>query len=129
MNKMHGLGAVHVVDDNDDIRKMLTMVLESHGYTVHANNAGEAFLRAKPTQAPHAMLLDLRMPGMSGLELNTQIKASGNPIPIIFMSGESQPHETQSAITSGAAHFLWKPFDMREMLDVLEKALAVEAPK
>jgi DNA-binding NtrC family response regulator len=50
-------------------------------------------------------------------------------IPVISMSGESQPHETQAADTSGSVHFLWKPFNTREMLDVLEKALATNTPK
>jgi FixJ family two-component response regulator len=126
---MRKLGVVHVVDDNADIRKMLGMVLDSQGYTVHVHEGGAAYLCAAPTQAPHAMLLDVRMPGMSGLELHAKIKESGNDIPIIFMSGESQPHETQAADTSGSVHFLWKPFNTREMLDVLEKALATQARK
>ncbi|PIT81438.1 response regulator transcription factor [Limnohabitans sp. 15K] len=126
---MRKLGVVHVVDDNADIRKMLAMVLESQGYTVHVHEGGAAYLRAAPTQAPHAMLLDVRMPGMSGLELHAKIKESGNDIPVIFMSGESQPHETQAAGNSGAVHFLWKPFNTREMLDVLEKSLAANTPK
>ena len=86
-------------------------------------------MRAEPTQAPHAMLLDVRMPGMSGLELHAKIKESGNDIPVIFMDGEGHPHEMQAADASGAVHFLWKPFNTREMLDVLEKALAPVAPK
>jgi FixJ family two-component response regulator len=125
---MKNPGIVHVVDDNNDIRKMLTMVLENYGYTVYAHETGAAFLRAEPTQAPHAMLLDVRMPVMSGLELHAKIKENGNSIPVIFMTGESQPHEIQAAATSGAVHFLWKPFDMHEMLSLLEKSMAVVGP-
>ena len=69
-------------------------------------------------------IVDLSMPGMSGLELNVRMKASGNPMPVIFMSGESQPHETQAAQDSGAVHFLWKPFNTREMLAVIDRVLS-----
>jgi FixJ family two-component response regulator len=120
-------GLVHVVDDNADIRKMLAMVLQSHGYAVQVHDSGAAYLKAPATQWPHVMLLDVRMPGMSGLELHAHIKASGNDIPVIFMSGESQPHETQAASNSGAVHFLWKPFNTRDMLAVIDQVLS-EAP-
>lgn len=117
-------GLVHVVDDNADIRQMLALVLERQGYTVRVHDSGLAYLNAPATEAPHVLLLDVRMPGMSGLELNAKLKANGNDIPVIFMSGESQPHETQLANNSGAVHFLWKPFNTQEMLEVLEKALS-----
>ena len=117
-------GLIHVVDDNADIRQMLALVLERQGYTVLVHDSGLAYLNAPATEAPHVLLLDVRMPGMSGLELNAKLKANGNDIPVIFMSGESQPHETQLANNSGAVHFLWKPFNTQEMLEVLEKALS-----
>lgn len=117
-------GLIHVVDDNADIRQMLALVLERQGYTVRVHESGFAYLNAPATEAPHVLLLDVRMPGMSGLELNAKLKANGNDIPVIFMSGESQPHETQLANNSGAVHFLWKPFNTQEMLEVLEKALS-----
>ncbi|WP_158270149.1 response regulator transcription factor [Limnohabitans sp. T6-20] len=120
---MHKSGLVHVVDDNADIRRMLALVLESQGYTVRVHDGGEAYLNADPSQAPHVMLLDVRMPGMSGLELHAKLKASGNDIPVIFMSGESQAHETQAANSLGAVHFLWKPFNTQEMLTVIDKVL------
>lgn len=122
---MHTLGLVHVVDDNDDIRKMLTLVLEGRGYTVHSHDSGAAYLQAPATQAPHVMLLDVRMPGMSGLELHAQMRSAGNTMPVIFMSGESQPHEIQAVNNSGAVHFLWKPFNTQEMLRVVAEALGL----
>jgi FixJ family two-component response regulator len=124
---MSKTGLIHVVDDNADIRKMLALVLQSHGYTVHVHDSGAAYLKAPATQRPHVMLLDVRMPGMSGLELHAHMKANGNDIPVIFMSGESQPHETQAASNSGAMHFLWKPFNTRDMLAVIDQVLS-EAP-
>ncbi len=120
---MRKTGLIHVVDDNADIRKMLALVLETHGYTVQVFDSGAAYLNAEPSPGPQVMLLDLRMPGMSGLELHERMKAKGQDMPVIFMSGESQPHETQAASQSGAVHFLWKPFNTREMLAVIDKFL------
>ncbi len=120
---MHLSGLVHVIDDNADIRRMLALVLESQGYTVRVHDGGAAYLNAEPSQAPHVMLLDVRMPGMSGLELHARLKTLGNDIPVIFMSGESQAHETQAAANLGAVHFLWKPFNTLEMLGMIDKAL------
>ncbi len=116
-------GLVHVVDDNTDIRRMLALVLESQGYTVRVHDGGAAYLASPPSDAPHVMLLDVRMPGMSGLELHAKLKESGNDIPVIFMSGESQAHETQAANSLGAVHFLWKPFNTQEMLTVIDQTL------
>ena len=99
---MRKSGLVHVVDDNADIRRMLALVLESQGYTVRVHDGGAAYLAAAPSEAPHVMLLDVRMPGMSGLELHAKLKESGHDIPVIFMSGESQAHETQTANSLGA---------------------------
>lgn len=120
---MQKLQIVHVVDDNDDIRKMLTLVLGGRGYAVQTYPSGAAFLETPPSQAPQVMLLDMRMPGMTGLELHARMKAAGYNMPVIYMSGESQPHETLAAQQSGAVHFLWKPFSTREMLSVIEEAL------
>lgn len=122
------LGLVHVVDDNEDIRKMLALVLAGRGYTVQTHDSGAAFLQAPATQAPHVMLLDVRMPGMSGLALHAQMKAMGNTMPVVFMSGESQPHEIQAVQNSGAAQFLWKPFNTAEMLCLIAEVLGQSPP-
>lgn len=103
---------------------MLTLVLGGRGYEVKTYASGAAFLQSPPSQACQVMLLDMRMPGMNGLELYARMKAAGYEMPVIYMSGESQPHETLAAQQSGAVHFLWKPFSTREMLSVIEGALA-----
>lgn len=121
---MSTTGLVHVVDDNADIRKMLALVLQAHGHTVRVYDSGTAYLNAEPSPGPQVMLLDVRMPGMTGLELHARMKATGQDMPVIFMSGESQPHETAAAKQLGAAHFLWKPFSTKEMLAVIDKFLS-----
>lgn len=122
-------GLVHVVDDNADIRKMLVLVLQSHGHAVRVYDSGTAYLNAEPSQGPQVMLLDVRMPGMTGLELHARMKAIGQDMPVIFMSGDSQPHETEAARQLGAVHFLWKPFSTQKMLEVIDKFLSEAAAR
>ena len=117
---------VEVVDDDEDIRRMLALVLESHGFKVRAHNGGAAYLAAEPVSGPRLMLLDVRMPFMTGIELHAQLKERGDQIPVIFMSGESLPHETQAAQNSDAVAFLWKPFRTQQMLAAIEQAIQVQ---
>lgn len=117
---------VEVVDDDDDVRRMLAMVLESHGFKVRTHNGGAAYLAAEPVSGPRLMLLDVRMPSMTGIELHAQLKARRDPIPVIFMSGESLPHETQAAQHSDAIAFLWKPFRTQQMLAAINQAIQIQ---
>ena len=114
---------IEVVDDNEDIRRMLALVLESRGYLVRQHASGQAYLDAQPSCAPHVMLLDVRMPDMTGLELHARMKARGDTIPVIFMSGESQAHETERITAANAVAFLWKPFSTSQLLQTLERGL------
>lgn len=114
---------IEVVDDNADIRRMLTLVLKSHGFEVRSHENAEAFLNADKPQAPRLLILDVRMPGMSGLELHTRLEAQGQKYPVIFMSGECQPHETRAAESSTAVDFLWKPFNTQQLLQAIERGL------
>jgi two-component system response regulator FixJ len=114
---------VEVVDDDQDIRRMLVLVLEAHGFQVRAHNGGAAYLAAERSVGRRVMLLDVRMPGMSGIAVHAQLKARGDNIPVIFMSGESLPHETIAAQNSDAIAFLWKPFRTQLMLEALDKAI------
>ncbi len=121
---MSKTGLVHVVDDNADIRKTLALVLQAHAHEVRVYDSGSAYLNTDPTPAPQATSMDVRMPGMTGLELHARMKTIGQNMPVIFMSGESQAHETEAAKQLGAVHFLWKPFRTQEMLAVIDKFLS-----
>jgi FixJ family two-component response regulator len=114
---------IEVVDDNPDIRRMLTLVLKSHGFEVRTHESAAAFLQAEVPQAPRLLILDVRMPGMSGLELHKRLQAQGLKFPVIFMSGECQPHETTAAQSSTAVDFLWKPFSTQQLLQAIERGL------
>ena len=88
---------IEVVDDDPDIRRMLQLVLEARGFKVRIHDGAHAYLAAEPVTERRVMLLDVRMPKMTGVELQAQMVKAGNRIPVIFMSGESLPHETLAA--------------------------------
>lgn len=102
---------------------MLSLVLKSHGFEVRSHESAEAFLHADDLQAPRLLILDVRMPGMSGLELHKHLQARGLHFSVIFMSGECQPHETTAAQSSAAVDFLWKPFSTQQLLQAIERGL------
>jgi two-component system response regulator FixJ len=120
---MHDSDWVEVVDDDPDVRKMLVMVLQAHGYKVRAHDGALAYLAAEPLSEKRVMLLDVRMPQMTGIELQAHMVKSGDTVPVIFMSGESLPHEQHAAKLSNAVTFLWKPFRTAELLEAIQEGL------
>lgn len=116
---------IEVVDDDQDIRRVLQMVLEARGFKVRTHDGAHAYLAAEPVTERRVMLLDVRMPKMSGVELQAQMVKSGDHIPVIFMSGESLPHETMAAQQFNAVAFLWKPFGTEEMMAAITKGMAL----
>ncbi len=114
---------IEVVDDDEDVRRMLQLVLESHGFKVRTHNGALAYLAADPVTERRVMLLDVRMPKMSGVELQAHMVSTGDQVPVIFMSGESLPHETLAAQQSNAVTFLWKPFRTEALLEAVAKGL------
>jgi FixJ family two-component response regulator len=115
---------IDVIDDNPDIRRMLGLVLKTHGFEVRTHESALAFLDVERTSGPRLLILDVRMPGMTGLELHTHLLALGENHPVIFMSGECQPHESAVAESSAPVAFLWKPFGTHQLLDAIEQGLA-----
>jgi FixJ family two-component response regulator len=116
---------IEVVDDDPDIRRMLQLVLESRGFKVRTHDGAHAYLAAEPVIERRVMLLDVRMPKMTGVELQAQMVKAGNRIPVIFMSGESLPHETLAAQQSNAVTFLWKPFRTEALLNAVTHGLTL----
>ena len=117
------LGHVVVIDDDAAVRSGLQAMLERHGYTVALHADAIDFLAAAPAPAPAIVLLDMRMPCMIGIDLQAQMKQSGQNLPIIFMSGDSNPDEIITAMKQGAFDFLLKPFGTQDMLDVVARAM------
>lgn len=117
-------GHVYLVDDDPSVRGSLARMLEYMGFTVEVYDGPPAFLRHSMPVAPAVLVLDMRMPGFTGLELQAELIRMGRHTPIVFVSGESQPQEIIDALTRGACHFLLKPFNMDELLREIHKGMA-----
>ena len=119
-------GHVYVVDDNADIRFYLTDLLRQMGYSVEQYEGAAAFLQQSMDISPAVLVLDVRMPGMSGIELQEQMKSMGRQTPIIFISGESQSTEIIRAMKGAPIEFLWKPFQIQALIDAIDRGLVMD---
>lgn len=119
-------GHVYLVDDNPDIRRHLSDLLKTMGYTIESFADAQEFLRLSMDIVPAVLVLDVRMPGMSGVELQKKLEALGRLTPIIFISGESQSQEIIEAMKGGAIEFLWKPFQIQMLIDAIDRGLALD---
>jgi FixJ family two-component response regulator len=114
---------VFVVDDDAAVRDAIKNLLESVGIHVQTFASGAEFVARTPTEAPGCLILDVRLPGMSGLEFQRELIAAGVEIPIIFITGHGDIPITVQAMKAGAVDFLTKPFREQELLDAIHKAL------
>ncbi len=120
-------GLVYLVDDEEVIRNVLSRVFESIRLKVRAFVDARDFLSQYSTDDhPACLLVDLRLPGMSGLNLQEELKRRGVSIPIIFMSGYGDVPSCARAMKNGALEFLEKPFQEQELLDAVCSALDVD---
>lgn len=118
---------VFVVDDDQSVRDSLRLLLKSVGLTTQAKGSAREFLAAyQPTQ-PGCLVLDVRMPDMSGLELQQQLNTRGATIPVIFITGHGDIPMAVEAMQHGAFDFLEKPFRDQELIDRVQRALARDA--
>ncbi len=116
---------VFVVDDHDTIRLTLRALLESEDFKVEDFESPAAFLEAYDGSRKGCLVLDVRMPGMTGLELQEKLVADGIDIPIVFMSGHGDIPLAVKAIKNGALDFVEKPFSDEVMLACVERALKI----
>jgi len=114
---------VYVVDDEFAVRDSLTLLVESNGQAVRSFASAEAFLNDYSPDQPGCLLLDIRMPTMSGLELQEELMARNICIPIIFISGHARIPDSAHAFRAGAVDFLEKPFDNATLMDRVAEAL------
>jgi FixJ family two-component response regulator len=119
-------GHVYVVDDNPDIRFYLTDLLRQMGYSIEGYESAQAFLQQSIEIFPAVLVLDVRMPGMSGVDLQEKMKSLGRNTPIIFISGESESEEIIRAMKGLPIEFLWKPFQIQNLIDAIDRGLAVD---
>jgi FixJ family two-component response regulator len=114
---------VSVIDDDEPVRKSLQRLLRSVGLRVDAFASAEDYLQAQPPQNPGCLLLDVRMPGTSGLDLQAQLQATGCKTPIIFMTAHEDCRAQTQALAAGAVAFLQKPLDDRALLAAVYQVL------
>ncbi len=114
---------VFVVEDDSSMRPALESLIRSVGLRVQAFGSGREFLEQPRTGAPSCLVLDVRLPGLSGLDLQRQLTAAGVPIPIIFITGHGDIPMTVQAMKAGALEFLTKPFRDQELLDAVRQAI------
>lgn len=115
---------VFVIDDDHAIRDGLDSLIRSIGLRVASFASSADFLKASRPNAPSCLVLDVRMPGQSGLDLHSQLRASGIHIPTIFITGHGDIPMTVRAMKEGAMEFLTKPVRGQELLDAIQKAIA-----
>ncbi len=113
---------VHVVDDDDGVRRSVDFLLSHAGYVVRRWDSAEEFLRHADKLTPAAALLDIRMPGMDGLELQREMQRQGFNFPVIVLSGHGDINMAVQAMQAGAIDFLEKPVDRQNLLDAVARA-------
>jgi FixJ family two-component response regulator len=118
---------VFVVDDDEGIRSALKILLTSAGYAVDLFASAREFLARYETSRPGCLLLDVRMPAMTGLELQEELATSGAFLPVIFVTGHADVPIAVQAMRRGAFDFLQKPFTQHDLLDRVARALKADA--
>jgi len=118
---------IHVVDDDDSLRSALQRLLAAAGYRVKAYPSAGEFLLDPPGDAPGCLLLDLRMPGPSGIDLQEALSRHGIRLPVIFLTGHGDLATGVRAMKAGAVDFLTKPVEREPLLAAVARALELDA--
>jgi FixJ family two-component response regulator len=114
---------VFIVDDDDRMRAAMQRLLKTVGLHAESFATPQDFLRRKLPDGPSCLVLDVRLPGMSGLEVQQRLKEAGAQIPIIFITSHGDIPMTVKAMKSGAVEFLTKPFRDQDLIDAIHQAL------
>ena len=111
------------MDDDESVRDAIRSLLRSAGLDAEVFASGEDFLRSGPHEETKCLILDIRMPGMSGLELQRRLVADGSRVPIIFVTAHADEEARAQAVSTGAVAYLRKPFNEDLLLRAVESAL------
>ncbi|WP_173768820.1 response regulator transcription factor [Nitrogeniibacter mangrovi] len=117
---------VYIVDDDEALRDSLVWLLESNSYRVAQFDSAEVFLAAYRPEMAGCLVLDVRMPGMSGLELYERLRDRHATLPVVFITGHGDVPMAVSVLKKGAVDFIEKPFTDRDMLKLIDQCLATE---
>jgi len=112
-----------VVDDDEMLRESLPDLLQECGFAARAFSSGQEFLSSDYVNQTRCLILDVAMPGMSGVDLQEELKRRGQVIPIIFISGQKDEDVRKQALKQGAVKFLYKPFSDSDLLNAVNVAL------
>ena len=113
-----------VVDDDEMLRESLPDLLREFGFAARAFSSGQEFLSSEYLDETKCLILDVAMPGMSGLDVQRELKRRGQLIPIIFITGQKNDDIRRQALKQGAVKFLHKPFSDSTLLDAVNEALS-----
>jgi len=119
-------GTVFVVDDDPSVRSALAALIRSVGYVVHTFATAQEFLDSPASDTPCCLVLDVRLPGLSGLELQSRMAELDREVPIIFITGHADVPTSVRAMKAGALEFLTKPFQDQELLQAISSALELD---
>jgi FixJ family two-component response regulator len=114
---------ISIVDDNDSVRESLQRLMRSVGFPVNVFASAEEFLNSDRLRNTDCLILDVRLPGMNGLELQRHLANSHSEIPIIFITSYEDDEVRARALNAGAVHYFLKPFNDQDLLDAIDTAL------
>ncbi len=112
-----------IVDDDPSVRESTKLMLEGTGFNVKTFASAQDFLNAKLQEGPGCLILDVRMPGASGLDLQEKLVSAKSPLPVIFITGHGTVPMSVRAMKAGAVDFLQKPFEEQDLLDAISRAI------
>jgi len=116
-------GHIYLIDDDESMRTSLTRMLREVGYMVEDYSSALIFLEKSIPVSPAVILLDMQMPDMTGLDLQEKLLQLGRKTPIVFVSGQSHPHQIVKGLKKGALDFLFKPFNLEDLLKAVAEAI------
>lgn len=114
---------ISVIDDDASIRAAINNLLRSFGYVVHVFSSAEAFLQSAQLNDSWCVITDVRMPTMSGIELQSRLRSDGNRVPFVFITAVPDENVRARALDDGAICFLTKPFDEQNLVSCLDRAV------
>lgn len=123
---MTKVGHVYLIDDDASMRTSLSRMLKEVGYMVEDFSSALSFLDNSLPVSPAVILLDMQMPDMTGLDLQEKLLQMGRKTPIVFVSGQSHPHQIVKGLKKGAIDFLFKPFNLEDLLKAVANAIELD---
>jgi FixJ family two-component response regulator len=117
---------ISIVDDDESVRRTTQMLIESFGFRADVFESSEEFLKSSDLDTTSCLIVDVQMPGMDGLQLQSRLAANGRGIPIIFITAHDNKESRRRAMQAGAVAFLGKPFSDKQLLQTIQAALKID---